>query len=121
MMVMVVCFSVLETTAKFLSRTYPVPMLVWCRYTVHTVLMLVLLAPRMRFDLLRTAKPAGQAMRAALLMGSTLFNFNALSFLPMAEVKAISFVSPLLVTLLAIGLLQEQVSWRRNASGPIEL
>jgi drug/metabolite transporter (DMT)-like permease len=113
MMVMVVCFSILETTAKYLSRSYPVPMLVWCRYAVHTLLMVILLAPRMGIRLIRTGQPGGQFFRAALLMGSTLFNFSALSFLPMAEVKAISFVSPLLVTLLAVGLLREHVSWPR--------
>ena len=31
--------------------------------------------------------------------------------LPLAEVKAISFVSPLLVTLFALWLLRERVSW----------
>jgi drug/metabolite transporter (DMT)-like permease len=113
MMIMVVCFSVLETTAKYLSRSYPVPMLVWCRYMVHTGLMLMLFAPRMGTQLVHTRKPGGQVFRASLLMGSTLFNFNALSFLPMAEVKAISFISPLLVTLLAVGLLHEHVGWRR--------
>jgi drug/metabolite transporter (DMT)-like permease len=113
MMIMVACFSVLETTAKYLSRSYPVPMLVWWRYMMHTWLMLMLLAPRMGTRLLHTRKPGGQVFRASLLMGSTLFNFNALSFLPMAEVKAVSFVSPLLVTLLAVGLLHEQVGWRR--------
>jgi len=113
MTVMVVCFSILETTAKYLSAFYPVPMLVWCRYAVHTALMVILLAPRMGSKLMRTAQPGGQAVRAGLLMGSTLFNFSALSFLPMAEVKAVSFVSPLLVTLLAVGLLHERVSWPR--------
>jgi drug/metabolite transporter (DMT)-like permease len=113
MMVMVVCFSTLETTAKYLSRSYPVPMLVWCRYTVHTLLMVILLAPRMGSKLVRTAQPGGQALRATLLMGSTLFNFSALSFLPMAEVKAVSFISPLLVTLLAVGVLREHVTWPR--------
>src|SRR5258708_4936529 len=113
MMVMVVCFSILETTAKYLSRSYPVPMLVWCRYAVHTLLMVILLAPRMGMRLVRTGQQGGQTLRAALLMGSTLFNFSALSFLPMAEVKAISFVSPLLVTLLAVWLLSEHVSGPR--------
>ncbi len=113
MMVMVVCFSVLETTAKYLSRSYPVPMLVWCRYFVHTVFMVLLLAPRMGTRLVRTGQPGGQFVRAALLMGSTLFNFTALSYLPMAEVKAISFISPLLVTLLAVWLLREHVNVAR--------
>jgi len=113
MMVMVLCFSVLETTAKYLSRFYPVPMLVWSRYTVHTVLMLLLFAPRFGAGLLRTNQPAGQVLRAALLMSSTACYFGALSFLPMAEVKAVSFISPLLVTMLAVWWLGEQVSRTR--------
>ncbi len=113
MMVMVFCFSVLEATAKYLTRSYPVPMVVWCRYAVHALFMVLLLAPRMGAGLLRTGQPGGQLVRAALLMASTLFNFGALSFLPMAEVKAISFVSPLLVTILAVWLLHEQVRWDR--------
>jgi drug/metabolite transporter (DMT)-like permease len=120
MMAMVACFSILETTAKYLSRWYPVPMVVWCRYFVHTALILALLAPRIGFALVRTRQPAGQFVRAALLMGSTLFNFSALSFLPMAEVKAISFVSPLLVTVFAVWLLYERVSparWFAVATG----
>jgi drug/metabolite transporter (DMT)-like permease len=113
MMVMVVCFSILETTAKYLSRSYPVPMLVWCRYTVHMVFMLLLFAPRSGIALARTAQPGGQILRAALLMGSTACYFGALSFLPMAEVKAVSFISPLLVTLFAVLWLREKVSRTR--------
>ena len=113
MMVMVVCFSILETTAKYLSRFYPVPMLVWCRYTVHLVLMLMLFAPRFGLGLVRTSQPAGQILRAALLMGSTSCYFGALSYLPMAEVKAVSFISPLLVTVLAVWWLREKVSRTR--------
>ena len=113
MMVMVLCFSVLETTAKYLSRYYPVPMLVWCRYTVHTALMLLLFAPRFGIALVKTRQPAGQVLRAALLMGSTSCYFGALSFLPMAEVKAVSFISPMLVTVFAVWWLREQVSRTR--------
>ncbi len=113
MMVMVFCFSVLEATAKYLTRSYPVPMVVWCRYAVHALFMVLLLAPRMGAGLLRTGQPGGQLVRAALLMASTLFNFGALSFLPMAEVKAISFISPLLVTMFAVWLLHEKVSRSR--------
>ena len=113
MMVMVLCFSILETTAKYLSRFYPVAVLVWSRYTVHTVLMLLLFAPGQGLGLLKTAQPGGQILRAALLVGSTCCYFGALSFLPMAEVKAVSFISPLLVTLLAVWWLREEVSRAR--------
>lgn len=110
MMCTVMCFAVLESTAKYLTRFHPVPQVVWARYTVHLALMLVLLAPRMGFALVRTGRPRGQLLRASLLLGSTLCNFGAISVLPLAEVKAISFISPLLVALFAVWLLRERVS-----------
>lgn len=113
MLCAVTCFAVLESTAKYLTRFYPVPQVVWARYTVHMVAMLVLLGPRMRLDLVRTANPWSQLLRATLLLGSTLCNFGAISRLPLAEVKAISFISPLLVTIFAVWLLREKVSWDR--------
>lgn len=113
MLCAVMCFATLESTAKYLTRFYPVPQVVWARYTVHMIAMLLLLGPRMRLGLVRTANPWSQLLRATLLLGSTLCNFGAISRLPLAEVKAISFVSPLLVTIFAVRLLREQVSWDR--------
>lgn len=112
-MVMVLLFAMLETIAKYLSQSYPVPMIAWGRYTVHLLLMLMFFAPSMGKNLLRTTQPGAQILRAALLMGSTLFAFTGLSYLPMAEVKAINFVSPLLVTIFAAWLLAEEVSRSR--------
>lgn len=106
------CFAVLETTAKWLSHHYPVPMVVWVRYVVHVGLMLVLFAPKRGLRLFRTVQPAGQISRATLMLGSTACNFGAVSFLPLAEVKAITFVSPLLVSIFAVWLLHERVSLR---------
>ncbi len=113
MLGMAMCFTVLETTAKWLSRSYPVPMVVWFRYAVHVGLMVVIFGPVMRTSLVRTTQPSSQLARATLMLGSTLCNFGAISFLPLAEVKAISFVSPLLVTILAVWLLKEGVSTSR--------
>lgn len=107
---MALCFTVLETTAKWLSRSYPVPMVVWARYAGHVALMLLLFGPVMRTRLVRTTQPVSQLARATLMLGSTMCNFGAISFLPLAEVKAISFISPLLVTVFAVWLLKEHVS-----------
>ncbi|MEQ1881360.1 MAG: DMT family transporter [Burkholderiales bacterium] len=115
MMVMVFCFSILETIAKYLSRSYPVPMIVWSRYAVHATFMLLLLA-RMGPRLMRTGMPTGQVFRASLLVGSTSCYFMALSYLPMADTKAISFVAPLLVTAFAVWILHEHVGWSRWAA-----
>jgi len=109
MLGMAMCFVVLETTAKWLSRSYPVPMVVWFRSAVHVGLMVVLFGPVMGTRLVRTSQPAGQLARATLMLGSTLCNFGAISFLPLAEVKAISFISPLFVSILAVWLLKERV------------
>ena len=113
MMGMVLLFAMLETTAKFLSQTYPVPLIVWFRYVTHFFLMLLLLGPRYGSRLIKTDNPKAQIIRALLLMGSTLLYFTALSGLPLATAKSISFVSPLLVTIFALWFLKEHVSLGR--------
>jgi drug/metabolite transporter (DMT)-like permease len=116
MLTAVLCFSSIDTAGKYLSGFYPVPEVVWVRYSVHALLMIAFLVPRIGWGLIRTAQPAGQIVRAGLLLGSTLCNFSALAFLPLAEVKAISFVSPLLVTVFAVWLLREHVTLSRWAA-----
>lgn len=113
MMGMVLLFAMLETTAKFLSQTYPVPLIVWFRYVTHFFLMLLLLGSRYGSRLIKTDNPKAQIIRALLLMGSTLLYFTALSGLPLATAKSISFVSPLLVTIFALWFLKEHVSLGR--------
>ncbi|WP_341650240.1 hypothetical protein [Thauera humireducens] len=59
----VTLFVLLDATASHLGKTYPVPMLVWARYTVHCLLMVVFLAPSMRLRLgqHRSPKPADRS------------------------------------------------------------
>jgi hypothetical protein len=47
MLTAVLCFSSIDATGKYLSGFYPVPEVVWVRYTVHALLMIALLAPRL--------------------------------------------------------------------------
>ena len=51
------CFAALDATSKYLSRTYPIPMMVWGRYAFHCLMMLLFLAPSMRFELIATSRP----------------------------------------------------------------
>src|SRR5580692_8566337 len=101
-LITVAIFSCLDTMSKYLSQLYPVPGLVWFRYLVHMLLMLAILGPRLRWRLVRSAYPALQVVRSLLLLLATYFFFNALRVMPLAEAAAISFVSPLLVTVLSI-------------------
>ena len=61
------------------------------------------------------------AVRALLLLASTAFFFTAIYFIPLADATAISFISPLLLTVLAIPLLGERVGPRRWAAVVIGL
>lgn len=119
-MTAVAMFTVLDSIAKYLSRFYPVPGIVWARYAFHLLFVVVILGPRMKLDLLRTRHLGLQATRGALLAASSMLFFSALKFMPLAEASSISFMSPMLVTLLAVVLLKEKVEparWLAVAAG----
>jgi drug/metabolite transporter (DMT)-like permease len=106
-------FSSMDTIAKYVLRSYPLPPLIWARYAVHLIFMVLLLAPRMGWNLVRTAHPWLQILRGMLLVVSTAFFYLSLTLLPLAEAAAISFVGPVLVTALSGPLLGERISARQ--------
>ncbi len=109
-------FVLLDSTAKHLGTRYPVPMLVWSRYIVHFLLMVIFLAPSMRLRLVTTTRPARQIVRAVCLLFTTFFAMAAFARMPLAETTAIVFAAPLLVTLLARPVLGEQIGALRWAA-----
>lgn len=102
-------FVALDSTAKYLAGHLPVPMLVWARYTVHCLLMVVLLAPSMGRQLVATRRRGLQILRASSLLLVTLLTMSAFRIMPIAEATAILFIAPLLVTLASGPLLGEKV------------
>jgi drug/metabolite transporter (DMT)-like permease len=112
-MLAVFLFSSMDTLAKLLQRSYPLPPLIFARYAVHTLLMLVLLAPGMGFDLIRTTWLGLQVLRGLLLLGSTGLFYRALRYLPLAQAAAITFVAPVMVTALSGPMLSERVTGRQ--------
>lgn len=106
-------FSAMDTLAKHMLVSYPMPGLMWARYMVQLVFMLVLLWPRMGFRLVHTSRPGMQIARGLLLLLSTVFFYFALRHLPLAEAAAISFVGPVLTTLLAQPMLGERATARQ--------
>lgn len=112
-MVAVFLFSCMDTLAKFMLKSYPIPPLIWARYSFHLMFMLILLGPRMGLNLVRTTRPGIQLLRGLLLVGSTVMFYLSLQFLPLAEAAAISFVGPVLVTVLSGPMLGERVTTRQ--------
>ena len=111
----VLCFTILDTITKFTTRHYPVPLLVWARYAVQLVAMLVWLGPSMRLSLLRTKRPRLQLFRGVLLLASSLFFVNALRSLPLAEVTALNYTTPIIVVVMARLILGERLTPTRIA------
>lgn len=109
----VFCFALLDATSKHLSQTFNVPLLVWARYSVHLLLMLILFGPSRRLRLIATARPIAQIARALLLVGVTGFAMAAFRVMPLAETTALLFITPLIVALLAGPMLGEHVGSRR--------
>lgn len=111
-MLLAVCaamsFAVLDTTSKYLSQTYPVPMVSWARYAFHVLLMAVFLMPSRGRSIFQTRRPRLQIVRGVCLGLSSLIFFAALSLMPVAEASAIISIGPILVSVVAVYWLREQ-------------
>jgi len=106
-------FVLMDTTAKYLSRWYPVPLIVWARYAANLVVLLAFLAATGQLERLRTTRPGLQLARGVLLVLATLLFFTSLSVLPLANANAIGFALPLFVAALAVPMLGERLEMPR--------
>ena len=115
-MLALMLFALLDATSKHLTATFAVPLLVWARYTLHFVIMLVFVGPSMRLQLVQTDNLGLQVVRALALVGTTGFAMMAFRSMPLAEATAVLFLAPMLVTLLAGPMLQERIGAGRWAA-----
>src|SRR6185295_8894501 len=106
-------FVSMDTVAKYLTRWYPTPLIVWARYASNLAVLLAFLAARGELGLLRTARPGLQFARGLLLALATLLFFTSLSVLPLADANAIGFAMPLFVAALAVPMLGERLEMPR--------
>jgi drug/metabolite transporter (DMT)-like permease len=109
------CFTLLDAIVKGLTQRYPVPLLVWARWAVQAVALLLWLAPTMGTRLVRTRRLPLQVVRGVVLLGASVTFFNALRFLPLAEVTTLIYLSPMLVVLLSAAFLHERLTKLRVA------
>ncbi|MGX5735782.1 DMT family transporter [Bosea thiooxidans] len=112
----VLCFSLLDTSAKWLGQSMNPLQVVFVRYAGSMALVFILINPWTRPGVLRTKKPGLQWTRSFLLLGSTALNFVALRYLQLAETISIMFAGPLLVALASGPLLGEWAGPRRLAA-----
>ena len=103
-------FSTHDAFSKYLSGFYPIVMVVWARYVVHTLLMAGIFLPQSGLRVLRTKRPWLQLIRALCLLGTSLFFTTGLMYIPLAEATSVNFLAPVLVTALSVPLLGERVT-----------
>lgn len=108
-------FVTMTTIAKALTASYHPLQLIWARYFFHVAVIVVLFPARLR-DLPAAGPVRLHALRSGLLFLATAGNFVALSLMPLADVSAIGFLTPLLVTVLSALVLAERVRPHRWAA-----
>lgn len=110
------CFALVDTVFKYLTQRFPVPLLVWARWTVQALVIAAWLVPKVGVaGIVRTRKLTAQLFRGGVLITSSLCFYAALKNLPLAEATAINYITPVLVTILAVVLLDEQMTRMRVA------
>lgn len=108
----IMTMSVMDLIAKALSTEVPVIQVVWARYAGQTVLVTLIVLPRIR-QVVRTRYPALHLLRSLFLLGGTSMFFLAISRMGLAEATAIMDINPLLITLGAALFLGEKIGVRR--------
>jgi drug/metabolite transporter (DMT)-like permease len=106
-------FSLQDITVKKMGGSYPILEIVILRTLIAIPLTLILYRMEGQRGLPRTKQPRLEILRGALLFLSYTTYFMGLASLPLAEISAIKFSTPLMITLLSVMLLGEKVGYKK--------
>ncbi len=105
-------FSIMPTmdiAAKYLGDHMPVMQVTWGRYFFHFIFLMPIVLYKYGLGVLKPDQFGLQVVRGGFLLGATLCFFGAIVYMPLADALAITFISPLLVTLLSPFVLGESI------------
>ena len=103
----------MDGIAKYLSIEMHFIQVVWGRYFFMLLISIPLAILFFRKDLKFPKSISVQLWRSFFLFLSTVFFFYAISLISLAEALTLSFVAPIIVTILSIFLLNEKVGLHR--------
>ncbi len=110
-----VLFGTSDTISKYLSGSLPIVEFIWIRYVIFLIMAAILV----RRTSSRSARPRNlglQITRGFCVVGSSMLFVYGVRSMTMAQATTISFLSPLLITILSIPMLGETVGPRRWAA-----
>lgn len=105
-------FAAGDTIAKLLTDDFHPVQIIWFRQSGLLFGVFILLGIH-GFSILKTARLKLQLSRGVLVVCSSLLFVFAVTYAPIADATAASFVAPFFVTILGATLLKEQVGLRR--------
>ncbi len=108
-------FAIADTIAKFLSTGLPIIEITWVRYVLFLGFATILA----RQSPVRSLWPRSKTLqiaRGCCVIGSSVLFVYGIRTMTMAQATTISFLSPLMITVLSIPLLGEVVGMRRWAA-----
>lgn len=108
-----VIFSFTDAMSKLLTSTYPTGQIIFFRTLFVLIPIAIMVWRKGGFESLRSRNIRGQLARGTLVVCTSFIFMTAITFMPLADVIAILFVSPLVLTALAPFFLGEHVGWRR--------
>ncbi|MCZ8259408.1 MAG: DMT family transporter [Beijerinckiaceae bacterium] len=111
-----VLFAVGDTIAKLAVTTVPPAQILFVRCVIVAGLTVPYVWWRRGPEAFHSAHPKTQIFRGLAILVSSLLFVNGLSHLPLADVSAINFIWPLLITVFSVLILKEQVGLRRWAA-----
>lgn len=104
----------MDAIAKHLAQRFPVPEVIWARFTFHLLFMAPLLARRLPL-VAQSRNPRLQFLRGAMILLASSAMVTGLRYIPLAETNVLFAASPLIVTALSAPLLKERVGPRQWA------
>ncbi len=112
MLLAMAMWAIIENIPGLFSQHYTSFEIVWLRYSVHLVFMLVIFGPRVKLRLVRTRHLKLQLVRGLLMMGMHLSFIFAVKIIPINTTMAGFWIAPLLL----LGL----SAWRGEKPGIVQ-
>ena len=106
----------MNAIAKYLVADYPMPQVVWARFTGHFLFTIAIFFPSLGWRLFCPTRLAMQLGRSAVMFTSNGLFIVALATISLPTSSAIMFTAPLMVTALSVPFLGERVGPRRWAA-----
>lgn len=116
MLVTGLCFVTVTALVKFLGVGVPPAQSAFLRYVIGSIFLLPLVAPAMRRANLTRRQWRLFGIRGFMHAGGVILWFYAMTRIPLAEVTAMNYLTPVYVTIGAALFLGEKLAFRRIAA-----